>query len=129
MFFRQVGKEDRRAVGKLGNDAQVATHGFDGFSQRGKQQVAAFFKPGDAVLGDPEGLGNAGLRKLAGLSQVAQAHFLRNDLGRTALDFLSLGWAQFPYDFIHIHGHGYVPFLIRARCASKRSSALRISSR
>ncbi len=38
----------------------------------GKQQVAAFFKPGDAVLGDPEGLGNAGLRKLAGLSQIGR---------------------------------------------------------
>jgi hypothetical protein len=72
MFFGQVGKKDRRAVGKLGNDAHVATHGFDGFSQRGKQQVAVFFKPRAAVLGDPEGLGNAGLRKLTGLSGQAR---------------------------------------------------------
>ncbi len=104
MFFGQVGKEDRRAVGKLGNDVHLATHGFDGFSQRGEQQVAAFFKPRDAVLGDPESLGNAGLRKLAGLSQVAQAHFLGNEFSRTVLDLLSLGWAQLPNDFIHIYG-------------------------
>src|SRR5882724_11228289 len=52
-----MGDDDRRAVGKLGNDAHVAAHGFDGFSQRRKQQVAAFFKAGDAVLGDSEGLG------------------------------------------------------------------------
>jgi len=129
MFFSQVGKEDRRAVGKLGNDVHLATHGFDGFSQRGEQQVAAFFKPRDAVLGDPESLGNASLRKLAGLSQVAQAHFLGNEFSRTVLDLLSLGAAQFPNYFIHIYGHGYIPFPIRARCASKRSSAFRISSR
>ena len=129
MLFSQVGKEDRRAVGKLGNDVHLATHGFDRFSQRGEQQVAAFFKPGDAVLGDPESLGNAGLRKLAGLSQVAQAHFLGYEFSRTVLDLLSLGWAQLPNDFIHIHGHGYVPFPIRARWASRRSSAFRISSR
>src|SRR5712691_383926 len=129
MFFSQVGKEDRRAVGKLGDDVHVATHGFDRFSQRGEQQVAAFFKPRDAVLGDPESLGNAGLRKLAGLSEVAQAHFLGYEFSRTVLDLLSLGSAQFPNDFIHIHGHGCVPFPIRARWASKRSSALRISWR
>lgn len=110
MLFRQVGKEDRRAIGKLGNDAHVATHGFDRFSQRGEQQVAAFFKPGDAVLGDPESLGNAGLRKLAGLSEVAQAHFLGYEFSRTVLDLLSLGWAQLPNDFIHIHGHAMSPF-------------------
>ena len=129
MFFRQVGKEDRRAVAKLGNDVHLATHGFDRFSQRGEQQVAAFFKPRDAVLGDPESLGNAGLRKLAGLSEIAQAHFLGYEFSRTVLDLLSLGWFQLPNDFIHIHGHGYVPFPIRARWASKRSSAFRISSR
>jgi len=78
MFFSQVGKDDWRTVGKLGDDAHLAAHGFDGFSQRGKQQVAAFFKPRDAVLGDPEGSGNAGLGKLAGFSQVTQAHFLGN---------------------------------------------------
>src|SRR5260370_28566535 len=129
MFFSQVGKEDRRAVGKSGSDVHVAAHGVDCFSQRGKQQVAAFFKARDAVLGDPESLGNAGLRKLAGLSEVAQAHFLGYEFSRTVLDLLSLGWAQLPNDFIHIHGHVYVPFPIRARWVSKRSSALRISSR
>jgi len=91
MFLRQMGEDDRRTVGKLGNDAHVAPHGFDSFSQRRKQQVAAFFKPGDAVLGDPEGLGNARLRKLAGLSQIAQAHLLGYELSRAVLDFLSLG--------------------------------------
>jgi hypothetical protein len=70
MFFSQVGKEDRRAVGKLGNDVHVATHGFDRFSQRGEQQVAAFFKPRDAVLGDPESLteGTEGDRREVSLS-------------------------------------------------------------
>src|SRR6266446_757761 len=120
MFFSQVGKEDRRAVGKLGNDVHLATHGFDRFSQRGEQQVAAFFKPRDAVLGDPESLGNASLRKLAGLSQVAQAHFLGNEFSRTVLDLLSLGSAQFPNYFIHTYGHGYIPFPIRARCAGRK---------
>jgi len=110
MFFRQVGKEDRRAVGKLGNDVHVATHGFDRFSQRGEQQVAAFFKPRDAVLSDPESFGNAGLRQLAGLSEVAQAHFLGYEFTRTVLDLLSLGWAQLPNDFIHIHRHAMSPF-------------------
>src|SRR5882724_851856 len=105
-----MGDDDRRAVGKLGNDAHVPAHGFDGFSQRRKQQVAAFFKAGDAVLGDSEGLGNAGLRKLAGLSDVAQAHFLGNDFNRTVLDLLSFRWAQFPNYFIHIYGHDYVPY-------------------
>jgi hypothetical protein len=100
-----MAEDDRRAVRKVSYDAHFAAHGFDGFSQRGKQQVAAFFEAGDAVLGDSEGLGEASLRQFAGLAEVAQAHFLGNDLSRAILDSLSLGWPQFPNYFIHICGH------------------------
>ena len=66
----QPGQHDWGAIGKFSNDAHIATHGLDCLSQRGKQQIAAFFQPRDTVLSDPKSFGDASLRKAASLSEV-----------------------------------------------------------
>jgi hypothetical protein len=116
----QVGKHDWRAIGKLGDDAYIAAHRLDRFSARRKQQVAAIFESRNAVLSDSKSLSEACLRELAGLAQIAQAHFFCYQFRRAILDFFPLGWTEFPNDCIHAHGHAYVPFAIRARCAPIR---------
>jgi len=56
------------------------------FPESGQQEIAALFEPRDAVLGDPEGLGDADLCQLAGLPKLTQCHFLGNELGCSGLD-------------------------------------------
>jgi len=55
---------DRRAVGEFGRQEQIAAHRLDGLTKCGQQKIAAPFDAGNAVLGDPERLGQADLRKL-----------------------------------------------------------------
>ena len=106
--FRDTGQHDRRAVREFSDKRQIATHRLDGLPERGQQEVAALFEARNAVLGDPEGLGHADLRALAGLAELAQGHFLGNQLRRANLDLLALSEAQLPEFVINVHSHGYL---------------------
>ena len=68
------------------------------------------FRIVEPCLSNSESLVDAGRSELAGLSEITQAHFLGDYFSRAVLDLLPLGWTQLPNYFIHVHGHGYVPF-------------------
>jgi hypothetical protein len=90
IIFDWIGQNDRRAAGKFGDDADIATHRFHGFSQRGKQEIAALLETRNAVLRYPEDFGDACLGEFAGLAEIAEAHFFSDKFGGTSVDFLSL---------------------------------------
>src|SRR5258708_30496699 len=56
------GQRDRRATREFRDDSYIATHGFDRFPQRREEQIAPFFPPRNAVLGDTKPLRDARLR-------------------------------------------------------------------
>src|SRR5580692_1004780 len=109
IVLRQCSQCDWATIRKFSDNAHISSHRPYGFSQCRYQQIAAFFESRDAVLGNPEPFGDTGLRELAGLPKVAQAHFLSDYLSRAVFYLLALSWAQFPNYFIHVHRHGYVP--------------------
>ena len=93
--------------------------------RRGREQkIAALLKPGDAVLADAELGRDARLGELPRLAQLAQGHFLGDELGRPLLDPPPPLGVELRDYVIHIDGHYDSPSCAkRARCLSKRSSA------
>ena len=55
-------------------------------AQRRKQQVAALFQAGDAVLSDSQLSRDTDLGELSSLAQFTQGHFFGNQFGRPFLD-------------------------------------------
>jgi hypothetical protein len=88
-----AGQNNRRTVGEFSDKREVSAHGLDGLPESGKQQIAALFKARNTVLGDTESLGHADLRELAGVPELAQGHFLCDQLNSAGLDLLPLGGA------------------------------------
>jgi hypothetical protein len=82
-------EDDRGMVGKLSENADVATHSFDRFSQSGEQEIAAFFETRNTVLGYAKNLREAGLGKFAGFAEFTQGHFLGDQPSRAGFDFLA----------------------------------------
>ncbi len=102
---RKFNQDHRRAIRKLSDNANVAAHRLDRFAQRRKEKIASFFKPGNAILRDSQNPRHASLRKFAGLAEIAQTHFLGNELGRAILDLFSLGGIQFFDPVAHVYRH------------------------
>ena len=60
---------------------------------------------GNAVLGDPESLGHADLRKVPCRPELTHRHLFLNQVHRAGLDLLALNGAQLPGFVIHVHRH------------------------
>jgi hypothetical protein len=80
IVFGNAGQNNQRTVGEFSDKRQVSAHGLDGLPKSGKQEIAALFKARNTVLGDTEGLGHTDLSQLAGVPELAQAHFPRDEL-------------------------------------------------
>ena len=85
----------RFPVGKLSDQGEVAAHGYDVAAQSRNEQVATFFQAGNAVLASLEDFGDALLGKAAGLAEIAQGHFLGDELCGALLDFLPARGVEF----------------------------------
>ena len=83
------------SVGKLSDKGEAAPHGFDIAAKGGNEQVTSFFQAGDAVLANIEDLGDALLSKPAGLSEIAERHFLGDKLCGAGFEFLAARCAEF----------------------------------
>jgi hypothetical protein len=83
------------SVGELSDKGEVAPHGYDIATQGGNEQVGTFFQAGNAVLASLEDFSDARLGKAAGLPEIAQGHFLGDELCGAALDFLPARCAEF----------------------------------
>ena len=75
-------------VGKLSDKEEVAPHGYDVAAQGRNEQVGTFFQAGNAVLASLEDFSDAGLGKAAGLPEIAQGHFLGDELCGASSIFL-----------------------------------------
>jgi len=106
MVCGQVGQDDGGAVGELGDDADVAAHGVYGLAQSGEQEIAAFFEARDAVLGDAEDFGDAGLSEFAGFAKIAKAHFFSDELGGAGRDPFALRGIESSEFGVHVYRHG-----------------------
>jgi hypothetical protein len=116
IVFCNATQNNWRTVGEFSDEREISAHGLNGLAESGKQQIAALFKARNTVLGDSESLGHANLREFAGVPELAQSHFLRDQLSSASLDLFSLGRALLVDFVIYLRRHGYfLSFFSRAR--------------
>ena len=74
-------------------------------SQRREQKIAPLLEPGDAVLADAKLGRDARLGELPRLAQLAQGHFLGDELGRPLLDLAASLGVEPRHHGLKAYGH------------------------